>query len=66
MNKHRKNKYKRAFQVACALLNGDNIYGVECSDFNDIIYQDAMEKDGFCCSKSYEKYILRNLERLSK
>lgn len=62
MNKHRKNKYKRAFQVACELLNGNVVYGVD----SDTIFQEVMEKDGFCCNKSYEKYILRNLERLSK
>lgn len=62
MNKHRKNKYKRAFRVACELLNGNIVYGVDA----ETIFQEMMEKDGFCCDKSYEKYILQNLERLSK
>ena len=65
MNRHRKNKYKRAFKVACSLLNGDCIYGVSVSDYEDTIFEEMMQRDGMVSSRSYERYILENLDKLT-
>jgi len=54
-------KYKRAFQIACELLNGSILYGYD----TDRIFEEMMEKDGFVCNSSYEEFILNNLNRLS-
>ena len=53
-------KYKRAFKVACELLNGDMLYGYD----TDRIFEECMKKDGVVSEKSYEEFILRNLKRL--
>lgn len=53
-------KYKYAFQVACELLNGGSLYGVD----KDTIFKEVMERDGVVCASDYEKYILDNLEYL--
>lgn len=62
MNKRRKLKYKTAFKVACELLNGDMLCGID----KHTIFDEAMEKDGVVSSLSYEGYILRNLDRLRR
>lgn len=54
-------KYKRAFKIACELLNGSILYGYD----NDRIFSEMMKKDGVVSSNSYEKFILANLDRLS-
>ena len=59
MTKHR--KYKKAFQIACELLNGSVLYGYD----TDRIFEEIMEKDGVVSSFSYEDFILENLDRLS-
>ena len=60
MNKKRKFKYKEAFRVACKLLNGDVLNGVD----KDIIFQEVMEKDDVFTSFDYEEYILKNIDKL--
>lgn len=54
-------KYKKAFKIACELLNGGNMYGYD----NDRIFSEMMEKDGVVSSDSYEEFIIANLDRLS-
>ncbi len=62
MNKRRKLKYKTAFRIACQLLNGDMLCGID----KQTIFDKAMEKDGVVSSLDYEEYILRNLDRLGR
>lgn len=52
--------YRRAFKIACELLSGACLYGVD----TDSIFEDAMNKDGIVDSESYEKYILSHLDEL--
>ena len=59
MTKYR--KYKRAFKIACELLNGSILYGYD----TDRIFEEVMEKDGIVAPWSYEEFILTNLDRLS-
>lgn len=59
MTKYR--KYKKAFQIACDLLNGSILYGYD----KDRIFEEIMESKGIVGSWSYEEFILTNLDRLS-
>lgn len=59
MTKYR--KYKKAFQIACELLNDSILYGYD----KDRIFEEMMEKDGYVAPWSYEEFILANLNRLS-
>lgn len=59
MTKYR--KYKKAFKIACELLNGSILYGYD----TDRIFEEMMEKDGYVAPWSYEEFILTNLDRLS-
>ena len=52
--------YKNAFKVACELLNGDVLFGID----SDRIFEEVMKKEGCVGSDSYEKYILEHLEYL--
>jgi hypothetical protein len=54
-------KYKKAFEIACELLNGDILYGYD----SDRIFSEMLEKDGVVSSNSYEEFILNNLDRLN-
>lgn len=54
-------RYKRAFKVACELLNGSVLYGYD----TDRIFEEMMKKDGVVSSFSYEDFILEHLDRLS-
>lgn len=57
----RAKKYKQAFRVACELLNGDMLYGYDA----DKIFEDTLDKDGVVTPYSYERYILRHLDKLT-
>ena len=59
MTKYR--KYKKAFRIACELLNDSILYGYD----TDRIFKEIMEKDGYAAPWSYEEFILTNLDRLS-
>ena len=59
MTKYR--KYKKAFRIACELLNGSILYGYD----TDRIFEEMMEKNGIVSSFSYEDFILEHLDRLS-
>ena len=52
--------YRRAFKIACDLLNGDVLYGVD----SDRIYEIMMRRDGEVANYSYEEYILNHLQEL--
>lgn len=52
--------YKTAFRIACALLNGDSLYGTDAES----IFSEIMKKDGCVCSFDYENYILTHLNEL--
>lgn len=54
--------YRRAFKIACDLLNGDVLYGVD----TDKIYELMMQKDEVVSSSSYEEYILNHLQELDQ
>ena len=53
--------YKAALRVACELLNGDVIYGIDA----DTLFSKLMETEGGVCSLTYEDFILKNLDRFS-
>ena len=52
--------YKRAFKIACELLNDANLYGVDSKK----IFEVMMSKDGIVDNESYEKYILSHMDEL--
>lgn len=52
--------YKRAFKIACELLNGDFLYGVD----SEKIFEVMMNKDGIVDNESYEAYILSHMDEL--
>lgn len=52
--------YKRAFKIACELLNGACLYGVD----TDSIFETMMGKDGIVDNESYEEYILSHMDEL--
>ena len=52
--------YRRAFKIACDLLNGDILYGVD----SDEIFKTMMDRDGVVTKDSYEEYILNHLQEL--
>lgn len=54
-------KYKRALKIACELLNGAMIYGVDA----DAIFTYVMGTDGCGCASDYEAFILNNIDRFS-
>ena len=54
--------YRRAFKIACDLLNGDVLYGIDTDD----MYELMMKKDGVVSSSSYEEYILNHLQELDQ
>lgn len=55
------NKYKKALEIACELMNGGCIYGIDV----DTLYKKIMEEDGIVCSTSYKDFIIKNLDRFS-
>ena len=54
-------KYKRAFVIACELLNGNTIYGVDAYR----IFAYGLKTDGSVCASDYEEFILNNIDRFS-
>lgn len=49
--------YRSAFRVACELLNGSILYGID----SDKIFEIIMKRDGCVSSNDYEKFIIDNL-----
>ena len=60
MAKYDMNDYKRAFKIACELLNGNILYGIDSEKIFEII----MNKDGIVDNESYENYILSHMDEL--
>ena len=54
-------KYKRALEIACELLNGSMLYGVDAEK----IFAHVIEKDGCVGASDYEEFILNNIDRFS-
>ncbi len=54
-------RYKTAFKIACELLNGSMIGGID----KDKIFEYMIDKDGIVSSDSYEEYILNNIDKLA-
>ena len=54
-------KYKRAFNIACELLNGSTIYGVDAYR----IFAYVLKTDGCVCASDYEEFLLNNIDRFS-
>ncbi len=52
--------YRRAFKIACDLLSGSVLYGID----SDKIFELMMDKDGVVSNGSYEEYILNHLQEL--
>ena len=59
--KDKAQEYKKAFEIACDLMSGSRLYGVD----SDTIFEEVMKERGVFSSRDYEKYILKNLDRLS-
>ena len=53
--------YKRAFYVACDLLNGSIIYGIDA----DRLFKILMNKEGVVSTNIYFEFIRDNLDRFS-
>ena len=54
-----KAQYKRAFEIACDLLNGGILYGID----SDFIFEFMLKKNGVCSALSYQAFILKYLDR---
>jgi len=65
MRKHKmgytRAEYRRAFDIACDLLNGSVLYGIDA----DFIFRFMMEKEGCVSAHSYQDFILKYLDRFS-
>ena len=56
-----KAQYKRAFEIACDLLNGSNLYGIDADNLFALI----MQEYGIVSTFQYQKFILKHLDRFS-
>lgn len=52
--------YRRAFKIACELINGAVLYGYDI----DKIFEILMDEGGIVTNESYEDYILNHLDEL--
>ena len=53
--------YEEAFKIACEMLNGTMIGGVN----KDYIFEHMMDKDGIVTTESYEEFILEHIDQLA-
>lgn len=56
-----KAQYKRAFEIACDLLNGSCLYGIDADTLFALIMQEYEVVSPF----RYQKFILEHLDRFS-
>ena len=56
-----KAEYKQAFEIACDLLSGAVLYGID----SDFIFNHVMECDGCVSAFDYQDFILAYLDRFS-
>ena len=54
-----KAQYKRAFEIACDLLNGSSLYGIDADNLFALI----MQEYGIVSTFQYQKFILKHLDR---
>lgn len=54
-----KAQYKRAFEIACDLLNGSSLYGIDADNIFALIMQEYEVVSTF----QYQKFILEHLDR---
>lgn len=59
--KYTKAQYKRAFEIACDLLIGSTLYGIDA----DRLFTHLMQEYGVVSGYGYQKFILENLDRFS-
>lgn len=57
----RKKKLEKALEVACELLNGGVLYGIDA----DTLWSKIMESDGYVSSGNIQEFILKNIDRFS-
>ena len=55
-----KAQYQKAFEIACDLLNGGVLYGID----SDFIFDFMMKKNDVVSTLSYQEFILEHLDRL--
>lgn len=56
-----KAQYKKAFEIACDLLSGGILYGIDADYLFDLI----MQEYDMVCTFDYQKFILEHLDRFS-
>ena len=56
-----KAQYKRAFEIACDLLTGGILYGID----DDYMFELMMKEYGIVSTFEYQKFILKHLDRFS-
>lgn len=54
-----KAQYKRAFEIACDLLNGSYLYGIDADNIFGLI----MQEYEVVSTLDYQKFILEHLDR---
>ena len=54
-------KLEKALEVACELLNGGVIYGIDA----DALWSKVMESEGYVSSWNIKDFILANIDRFS-
>ena len=54
-----KAQYKRAFEIACDLLIGGILYGID----EDRLFELTMQEYGVVSTPEYQKFILKHLDR---
>ena len=57
----RKKKLEKALEVACELLNGGVLFGIDA----DTLWNKIMESDGYVSSGNIKEFILKNIDRFS-
>ena len=57
--KYTKAQYKRAFEIACDLLTGSILYGID----DDYMFELMMKDYGIVSTFEYQKFILEHLDR---
>jgi hypothetical protein len=57
----RKKKLEKALEVACELLNGGVLFGID----SDTLWSKVMESEGYVSSGNIKEFILKNIDRFS-
>ena len=54
-------EYAKALYIACDLLNGSYIYGIDSEN----LFEYLMKKEGVVTTNTYYDFILHNIDRFS-